>query len=343
MAGGRSPPGPPAGTGPRGASPRRPARLPRGAAGPAPGGGRTLLRRAAPRRALPRRPARPHPAALPPPRRPRAQSRPGAPRPPDPPAQARGRRRRPVRLDRRRRAARARGRAGRAADRLARTLGGGRRARPTPGVAATRGARCGPAAGATGRPRLPGGQRPYVRAALAGRLAPDALGYDPEEHALCLGNGRISPVAHAAWEYRSGGVRVLESWSKRRATPGPAGTLDAIGPRDWPQEWTSDLLELITVLTLLAEPRAPTGQLRKELARTADRGGRAGRGGRAAGAGGRPTARVGPGPPRGGAGSVRAVVRSRRAGGAGTRDAGGGPTDTRDRLHTGPSGTHGAA
>ncbi|WEV29611.1 DNA methyltransferase [Streptomyces sp. 71268] len=137
----------------------------------------------------------------------------------------------------------------------------------------TRGARGGPAAGAPGaaagaggRPRLPGGQRPYVRAALTGRLAPDALGYDPEERALRLGNGRISPVAYAAWEYHSGGVRVLESWFERRATPGPAGTLDAIGPRDWPQEWTSDLLELITVLTLLAELREPTGQLRKELA-----------------------------------------------------------------------------
>ncbi len=137
----------------------------------------------------------------------------------------------------------------------------------------TRGARGGPAPGVAGaatagagRPRLPGGQRPYVRAALAGPLAPDALSYDPEDGALCLGNGRISPVAYAAWEYHSGGVRVLESWFERRATPGPAGTLDAIGPRDWPQEWTSDLLELITVLTLLTELREPAGQLRKELA-----------------------------------------------------------------------------
>ncbi|MFE6779929.1 type ISP restriction/modification enzyme [Streptomyces sp. NPDC057702] len=138
----------------------------------------------------------------------------------------------------------------------------------------TRGARGGPAPGAAmsgsgtpaGRPRLPGGQRPYVRAPLTTPLAPDALGYDPEERALCLGNGRISPVARAAWEYHSGGVRVVESWFERRVAPAAPGTLEAVGPRGWPQEWTSDLLELITVLTLLAELREPARELAKELA-----------------------------------------------------------------------------
>ncbi|MER6117488.1 type ISP restriction/modification enzyme [Streptomyces sp. NPDC001743] len=106
------------------------------------------------------------------------------------------------------------------------------------------------------RPRLPGGRRPYVRAAVP--PAPAELSYDSEEQALCLGTGRIAPVPAGAWEFRVGGVRMLELWFGRRsAVSGPAGTegLAALRPRVWPQEWTSELLELITQLALLAELR----------------------------------------------------------------------------------------
>ncbi|MFJ5263011.1 type ISP restriction/modification enzyme [Streptomyces sp. NPDC088387] len=101
------------------------------------------------------------------------------------------------------------------------------------------------------RPKLPGGRRPYVRAPLPAR--PVTLDYDPEEEALLLDEGRISPVPAQAWDYTVDGVRVLEQWfTARTATPEP-GTLTAIRPTTWPQTWTSELLELITVLALLAE------------------------------------------------------------------------------------------
>ncbi|GAA0378913.1 hypothetical protein GCM10010319_66830 [Streptomyces blastmyceticus] len=115
----------------------------------------------------------------------------------------------------------------------------------------TRGARCAPAPGE--RPRLPGGRRPYVRAALAPGL-PGSLEYDPAEETLRLGTGRISPVPVGAWEFRAGGVRVLESWFAERTERGEPGTLEAVRPAGWPPEWTSELLELITILALLAEP-----------------------------------------------------------------------------------------
>ncbi|MFD4373052.1 type ISP restriction/modification enzyme [Streptomyces sp. NPDC058486] len=108
------------------------------------------------------------------------------------------------------------------------------------------------------RPRLPGGRRPYVRAALPAR--PEELAYDPEGEVLSVGEGRVSPVPEAAWEYRAGGVRVLEQWFARRTAPAEPGSLEAMGPAAWPQEWTSELLDLITVLSLLGarEPdRAP--------------------------------------------------------------------------------------
>ncbi|MEU7487995.1 type ISP restriction/modification enzyme [Streptomyces sp. NPDC042319] len=106
-------------------------------------------------------------------------------------------------------------------------------------------------AGAGERPRLPGGRRPYVRAALPARGLPTEISYDPDEEALLIGEGRISPVPAAAWDAHAGGVRVLAEWCERRTGAVEPGTLDAVRPAAWPQEWTTDLLELITVLALL--------------------------------------------------------------------------------------------
>ncbi|MFI1225383.1 MULTISPECIES: type ISP restriction/modification enzyme [unclassified Streptomyces] len=121
------------------------------------------------------------------------------------------------------------------------------------------------------RPRLPGGRRPYVRAALPAR--PSELSYDAGDEALIVGDGRISPVPAAAWAFTVGGVRVLELWFGRRAASaagrGPDGAapdgLEAVGARGWPREWTSELLELITVLALLDGTAGPRKDLRDRL------------------------------------------------------------------------------
>ncbi|MEO3975407.1 type ISP restriction/modification enzyme [Streptomyces sp. CAU 1734] len=104
------------------------------------------------------------------------------------------------------------------------------------------------------RPRLPPGRRPYVRTALPAR--PAALSHDPATGTLSAGEGRVSPVPAAAWEFRSGGEGVLERWFGERTAAAEPGTLAALGPARWPREWTSELLELITVLALLAETPA---------------------------------------------------------------------------------------
>ncbi|MEV7286439.1 type ISP restriction/modification enzyme [Streptomyces sp. NPDC093252] len=108
------------------------------------------------------------------------------------------------------------------------------------------------------RPKLPGGRRPYVRAPLPAR--PGELRYDRDEETLYLGEGRISPVPVDAWDFEAGGVRVLEEWFLARTGEPEPGTLSAIRPASWPQSWTSELLELITVLALLADlPPLPDG------------------------------------------------------------------------------------
>ncbi|MEU0073239.1 type ISP restriction/modification enzyme [Streptomyces sp. NPDC006332] len=101
------------------------------------------------------------------------------------------------------------------------------------------------------RPKLPGGRRPYVRAPLPDR--PLSLRYDRDEESLHLDDGCISPVPPEAWDFEVTGVRVLEQWFANRTATADPGTLAAIRPVTWPQTWTSELLELITVLALLAE------------------------------------------------------------------------------------------
>ncbi|MET9829944.1 type ISP restriction/modification enzyme [Streptomyces sp. NPDC006385] len=116
------------------------------------------------------------------------------------------------------------------------------------------------------RPKLPGGRRPYVRAPLPSR--PLTLAYDRDEEALLLDEGRIAPVPPEAWDFEVGGVKVLEQWFTARVTEPEPGTLAAIRPATWPQAWTSELLELITVLALLAEPRPLDQELTSTITAT---------------------------------------------------------------------------
>lgn len=129
----------------------------------------------------------------------------------------------------------------------------------------TRGARGSGNAEDGTRPRMPGGRRPYVRAALPDDRMPGDPVYDPAEETLHLATGRIAPVAPAAWEASADGAAVLGSWCERRTRPREPGTLDALRPAGWPQQWTSDLLDLITVLSLLAELRPDRGRLAHRL------------------------------------------------------------------------------
>jgi hypothetical protein len=91
---------------------------------------------------------------------------------------------------------------------------------------------------------MPGGQRPYVRAAVPEVV--DAVGYDPEEQAIRLGGGVVSPVPAAA-------SAVAEAWCGRRV--GAA----------WPRAWTSELLELIAVVALLDGLSARSAALHARL------------------------------------------------------------------------------
>lgn len=144
----------------------------------------------------------------------------------------------------------------------------------------TRGARyAGPAAGRDAdRLRLPGGSRPYVRAPLPAAPKAGELSYGPEERALRIGEGIVSPVSREAWDLTAGGVRVLEAWYERRTAPGEPGSLEAMRPAGWTRTTTSELLELISVLTLLAALREELDAFAAQLAAGTQGGGRGGAG-----------------------------------------------------------------
>lgn len=124
----------------------------------------------------------------------------------------------------------------------------------------TFGQRC--ADSARGRPNRPpqldSSRRPRVAVAIpteAGRL-PDRIDYHPDTLELRVGDGVIAPVEPAAWDYEVSGLRVIRHWfgyRKRDPEGQRSSPLDDLTHDAWETDWTTELLEIINVLTLLAD------------------------------------------------------------------------------------------
>jgi hypothetical protein len=89
---------------------------------------------------------------------------------------------------------------------------------------------------------------------------PDEIGYDPARRRLLVGSGYVENVAPAVWEYEVSGKKVLRQWfsyrKKDRERPligdkRPPSPLGDIQPDAWPAEYTTELLDLLHVLTRL--------------------------------------------------------------------------------------------
>jgi hypothetical protein len=103
-------------------------------------------------------------------------------------------------------------------------------------------------------------RRPLVKVAIPGtpELYPDELTYDSETKTLFVGEGQVAPVAQEVIDYQVSGMNVLRKWfGYRRATRpqarGEQSALDDVRPKTWPSAYTTDLLELLRVLTLVTE------------------------------------------------------------------------------------------
>jgi hypothetical protein len=95
---------------------------------------------------------------------------------------------------------------------------------------------------------------------------PHELDYDAAEHRLKIGSGYVANVSPEVWAYEVSGKNVLRQWwsyrRKDRSKPPmgdrrPHSPLGEIQPDTWPPEYTSELLNVLRVLTRLValEPR----------------------------------------------------------------------------------------
>ena len=117
-----------------------------------------------------------------------------------------------------------------------------------------------------GPPRLPKDRAPRIPAKGAIPDSPDAMpetiSYDLAQQRLLIGDGYIERVSPEVWNYEVSGKHVLRQWfsyrQKDRARPvmgdrRPPSKLNEVQPDHWLAEYTTDLIDLLNVLGLLAE------------------------------------------------------------------------------------------
>ena len=126
-------------------------------------------------------------------------------------------------------------------------------------------------------PRLPHDRAPNVPGSypIPGdpEHMPDTLGYDPEKWELSVGGGRIGNVTPRMREYDISGVNVLNKWfgyrRRNREHPGMANRrsspLQQIQATAWRADYTSELIDLLHVLGLLADLEPEQAELLADI------------------------------------------------------------------------------
>lgn len=115
-------------------------------------------------------------------------------------------------------------------------------------------------------PRVPGERRPRVTVTIPDIESnmPEVIDYDAPARTLHVGDGQIAPVEPEVWCYEVSGMKVVKRWFDRRKRE-PEGRrsspLDDMVARTWDPEWTTELLEVLNVLTLVVDLEAPQADL----------------------------------------------------------------------------------
>ncbi len=102
--------------------------------------------------------------------------------------------------------------------------------------------------------RFPVGDPNRILNLSAVTAMPAGITYDETSQRVQLGSGEWGPVRREVFDYVVGGKNVLRSWvNYRKATPGGKKTspLDSIHVDSWPAEWSTELTDLLTLLTRL--------------------------------------------------------------------------------------------
>jgi hypothetical protein len=87
---------------------------------------------------------------------------------------------------------------------------------------------------------------------------PDSARYDDRTQTIYIGTtGQIAPVPAAVWEYRVGGMRIVDKWiSYRLKVPRgrpSSSPLDERSATNWTRAFNDDLLNLLQVLRQIVD------------------------------------------------------------------------------------------
>jgi hypothetical protein len=109
-----------------------------------------------------------------------------------------------------------------------------------------------------GRPRPADAQRALVVAAIPDGPdgMPETIQYDALTSTLHVGGGYIAPVSPAVWEYEVSGRKIVKRWfdSRKREPDGRrSSALDDVVATSWDPDWTTELIDLLNMLTMLVE------------------------------------------------------------------------------------------
>ncbi|MBL7955957.1 MAG: N-6 DNA methylase [Flavobacteriales bacterium] len=125
-----------------------------------------------------------------------------------------------------------------------------------------------------GPPRLPADRRPFMPAEGAipniPEDMPDTIGYDESTRRLHIGKGFIENVDAAVWNYEVSGKQVLKHWfsyrklDRSRPQMGdrrPPSKLGDIQPDHWLAEYTTELINVLNILTMLVDLETEQAEL----------------------------------------------------------------------------------
>lgn len=85
---------------------------------------------------------------------------------------------------------------------------------------------------------------------------PESFDYNEATRTLRIGEGEFRPVAREVFEFEVSGLKVVQSWLKYRMKKGAgkkSSPLDDIRPERWTSQFTTELLELLSVLEATVE------------------------------------------------------------------------------------------
>ncbi|WP_432745429.1 N-6 DNA methylase [Streptomyces sp. JH002] len=89
-----------------------------------------------------------------------------------------------------------------------------------------------------------------------GATVPDTIRHDPDTATLHIGDGSLAPVTQEMWTYDVGGMPIVRKWfGYRKSSPSSkrSSALDDLHVDSWPEQWTVELIELLSVLRRLTE------------------------------------------------------------------------------------------